>query len=88
MDELSPRCAEIFREVSGLENSSTHHDWSHERLLNEPFDALDIDSLTLLEFVMNVESAFDVELNEEDVNRCKKGADLVTLVAAARNGSN
>jgi acyl carrier protein len=81
-------CAEIFKEVSGFENSSIYFHWSDEQLLSEPFEKLGVDSLTLLEFVMKVESAYDVELNEEDVNRCKSVGDLVALVAAARNASN
>jgi acyl carrier protein len=85
-DSLSAECAQTFREVSGLENSSEHCGWSDERLLAEPLGALGIDSLTLLEFVMRVETDYDVELDEEEVNRCKNVADLVALVAAARNG--
>lgn len=85
---LNAGCAEIFREVSGLDNSSAHYGWSDERLLGEPFEALDVDSLTLLEFVMKVENTYDVELDEEAVNRCKNVGDLVALVAAARNGAN
>lgn len=75
----------MFREVSGLSNSSTHFNWSDERLLAEPWEALGIDSLTILEFVMGVEDAYDVQLDEEDVNLCKNVGDLVDLVVAARN---
>jgi len=89
MDEaLRAGCAEIFKEITGLENSSTHFSWTDEKLLGEPLEALGVDSLTLLEFVMAVENTYDVELDEEDVNRCKNVGDLVALVAAARNGSN
>jgi acyl carrier protein len=85
---VSAGCAEIFRELCGLNNSSQHFVWSDERLLNEPIETFDIESLTLLSIVLEIESAFDVELDEEDVNRCKNVGDLVALVAAARNGSN
>ena len=89
MDEaLRGGCAEIFRQVSGLDNSKVHFGWSDEKLLGEPLGSFDADSLTLLEFVMEVETAYNVELNEEEVNRCKNVADLVALVATARNGSN
>ena len=89
MDEaLRAGCAEIFTEITGLENSSTHFSWTDDKLLGEPLEALGVDSLTLLEFVMAVENAYDVELDEEDVNRCTNVGDLVALVAAARNGSN
>ena len=71
-----------------LENSSTHFSWTDEKLLGEPLEALGVDSLTLLEFVMAVENTYDVELDEEDVNRCENVGDLVALVAAARNGPN
>jgi hypothetical protein len=37
----------------------------------EPLETFDADSLTLLEFIMEVESAYDVELNEADVNACR-----------------
>jgi acyl carrier protein len=89
MDEaLRTGCATLFRQISGFEHSSIHFNWSDERLCTEPLDKLGVDSLTLLEFVMEVENAYDVILDEEDVNRCKNVGDLVALVAAARNGSN
>ena len=89
IDALHVSCAKIFREVTGLGDSSEHFGWSDERLLNEPLEALDlVDSLTLLMFVMKVEEEFDIELDEDDVNRCTNVPDLVALVAAARNGSN
>ena len=89
MDEaLRASCAQIFRQVSGLGDSKTHFGWNDEKLLSEQLDARDVDSLTLLEFVMEVENAYNVELNEEQVNRCKSVADLVMLVATARNGAN
>ena len=87
-DALNAPCAAIFREVSGLEDSEVHFDWSDERLLNEPLEALGVDSLTLLEFVMRVETTYDVELSEEAVNRCNNVADLVALIAAARDGQS
>jgi acyl carrier protein len=86
-EPLAAGCARIFRDVANLKNSKTHHDWSDERLLHEPLDALQVDSLTLLEYVMAVEEAFNVELDEDDVNACENVDDLVKLVAAAKNGS-
>ena len=32
---LNAGCAEIFREVSGLDNSSAHYGWSDERSLSK-----------------------------------------------------
>jgi acyl carrier protein len=74
--------------VSGLADSSTYFKWSDERLLIEPLEAFGIDSLTLLEFAVEVENAYNVALEEEDVNLCNNVGDLVSLVAAARNGTN
>ncbi len=54
------------------EKFQEHFGWSDEPLLKEPLEALDVDSLTLLEFVMAVETAYDVELDEDDVNSCGK----------------
>jgi len=87
LETLATVCARIFRDVAGLEDSSEHCGWSDERLLKEPLEALEVDSLTLLEFVMAVETAYDVELDEGDVNRCANVGDLVRLVLVARNGS-
>lgn len=36
---------------------------------------------------MEVENHYNVELNEEQVNRCKSVGDLVALVVTARNGT-
>ena len=86
-ESVAAGCARIFRDIADLKNSKTHFAWSDERLLQEPLEALQVDSLTLLEYVMAVEEAYAVELDEDDVNRCENVDDLVQLVTAARNGS-
>jgi acyl carrier protein len=86
-DSLRTECAHMFRDVSRLSNSSTHFGWSDEKLLAEPWKALGIDSLTILEFVMEIENAYDVQLDEEDVNLCNNVGELIDLVVAARNGT-
>jgi len=53
----------------------------------EPLEAFQVDSLTLLEFVMAVEEEFNVEIDEDEVNACTNVGDLVRLVTAARDGS-
>jgi acyl carrier protein len=80
-------CARIFRHVADLKYSQAHFTWSDERLLQEPLEALQVDSLTLLEFVMAVEEEFNVEIDEDEVNACTNVGDLVRLVTAARDGS-
>jgi acyl carrier protein len=88
VESLEAGCARIFRDLADLNNSPTHGGWSDERLLQEPLAALQVDSLTLLEYIMAVEEAFNVELDEDEVNACENVGDLVRLVAAVRNGSN
>jgi acyl carrier protein len=58
--------------------------WDDAKLLAEPLEALDVDSLTLLDFVMRVESAYDVELDEAEVNSCRTVGELAALVTAAQ----
>jgi acyl carrier protein len=86
-ESIAAGCARIFRDVACLDNSSEHYGWSDYQVLQEPLEELEIDSLTLLEFVMAVEEAYAVELDEDDVNLCKNVNDLVQLVTAARNDS-
>jgi acyl carrier protein len=77
-------CARIFRDVVGLTNSTSVASWDDARLLEEPFEVFDIDSLTLLDFVMKLEDAYNIELDEAEVNACQTIGDLAALVAAAK----
>ena len=87
--DLSPEairgnCARIFREMVGLAHTVPVSTWDDARLLVEPMEALDVDSLTLLEFIMQVESDHDVELDEAAVNACRNIAELAALVTTAK----
>jgi acyl carrier protein len=75
-DSIDQGCAQIFRGVIGLA------DWDDARLLAEPLEAINVDSLTLLEFVMNVEVAYGVELDEAVVSRCRTIGEVAAIVAA------
>ena len=77
-------CARIFRDVVGIAHSVPVRSWDDSRLLAEPLEAIDVDSLTLLDFVMRVESAYDVELDEAEVNSCRTLGELAALVTAAK----
>jgi acyl carrier protein len=79
-DAIEQGCAQIFRGVLGLAHPM--HAWDDERLLAEPLAAIDVDSLSLLDFVMQVEEAFGIELNEVAVNNCRTVGELVAIVAA------
>jgi acyl carrier protein len=84
MDEtVEQRCVQLFREIVGLQNPGLVSSWDDSRLLAEPLEAIDIDSLSRLEFIMRVESTYGVELDEAEVNACRTIGELATLVADA-----
>jgi acyl carrier protein len=84
MDEtFEQRCVHIFREIAGLQYAGLISGWSDSRLLAEPLAAMNIDSLTRLEFIMKVESAFNVELDEAAVNACGTISEFAALLSAA-----
>ena len=57
---------------------------SDDDILSAPIKSLDIDSLDTMEFVLAVEERFNIELNEEAVNRCRNLRELAALAEAAR----
>jgi Phosphopantetheine attachment site len=81
---IQKNCARIFREMVGLAHTVPVSSWEDARLLVEPMEALDVDSLTLLEFIMEIESDYDVELDEAAVNACRNLSELAALVTAAK----
>jgi acyl carrier protein len=82
-ETVEQRCAHIFREIVGLQNPGLLSDWDDGRVLTEPLEAIDIDSLSRLDFIMRVESAYGIELDEADVNACRTIGELAKLVTAA-----
>ena len=83
-DSIKQHCAHLFREAIGDAHTVPVTSWDDAKLLTEPLEALDVDSLTLLDFVMRVESAYDVELDEAEVNSCRTVGELAALVTAAQ----
>jgi acyl carrier protein len=82
MDEIVERnCVRIFREIVGLQYHHLISGWSDDQVLAEPLEAMNIDSLTRLEFIMRVESACNVELDEAAVNACGTVREFAALVA-------
>jgi len=82
-DETATTCVEIFRRTTGLDNT-TRASMSDEDILSAPIDSFGIDSLETMEFIMAVEERFNIELNEEAVNRCYNLGELAALAEAAR----
>ena len=83
-DAVAKDCAAIFRDLSGLSHAPAVSRMSDGELLAQPMESFEIDSLTVMEFVMAVEDRFGVELNELAVTRCRTIGDLAGLVRQAR----
>ena len=83
-DETAAACVEIFRRTTGLDVSKRGVEMSDSDVLSAPIDSFDIDSLETMEFIMAVEERFNIELNEEAVNRCRNLRELAALAEAAR----
>ncbi len=84
LNSIEQRCVSIFRNLVGLAHPVPISSWDDTRLLQSPLESIEVDSLTLLDFVMQIESAYDVELDEASVNSCRTIGELAALVAAAR----
>ena len=84
LDPIEQHCVNIFRNVVGITHSVPVFSWDDARLLRSPLESIDVDSLTLLDFVMQVESVYDIELDEAAVNACRTIRELAALVAAAQ----
>jgi acyl carrier protein len=80
-DSIEQGCLRIFREMMGLAHIINVEKWGDARLLVEPLDAIDVDSLTLLEFVMQIEDAYGVDLDEAAVDSCDTISELSAIIA-------
>ncbi len=83
-DEIALACAAAFRELNGLANTPGARSLSDAALISRPMQELDVDSLSIMEFVMTVEDRFGVELDELAVNHCQTIGDLAALIRQAR----
>jgi acyl carrier protein len=59
------------------------NDTSDDKLLATEISDLQFDSLEKMELIMEIEDAFGVLLDEQDVLGCRKVADLVSVVKSA-----
>ena len=83
-DDTARICVEIFHTLTGFKNTPRGIAMSDDDILSAPIKSLDIDSLDTMEFVLAVEERFNIELNEEAVNRCRNLRELAALAEAAR----
>lgn len=79
-DAVDIACVELFRDAVGLRNTPRGHAMDDAALLKASFSDFEMDSLAVMEFVMFVEERFDVELDEQAVNRCRSLAEFSALV--------
>ena len=56
-------------------------------VLGARIDALDLDSLTKLELVLELEDTFSLSLSETKIAACRTIGDLMDLVAGAAGGT-
>jgi acyl carrier protein len=84
IDETARDCIAIFRDITGLNHTRSGSSVSDEQILNDPIDSFDVDSLTTMEYIMMLEDRFNLELDEQAVNRCSNIAELAALVSAGR----
>jgi acyl carrier protein len=57
-------------------------------LLTTPLDDLGIDSLSMLELVMNVEECYDIRIDESALDECVTLKDVVVLVTKTISATN
>lgn len=58
-----------------------------EPVMNKNFDELDIDSLSFLELITDVEAYFEIEINDAEVDNIKNGNDLVSAIDRTLHGN-
>lgn len=59
-----------------------------DKLLTTPLDELGIDSLSMLEVVMNVEECYDIRVDEFALDECVTFKDVVALVTKTISAMN
>jgi acyl carrier protein len=82
-ETVEHRCVRIVRDIMDLQSPGLMSAWDDERLLAEPLEAIDMDSVSRLDFIMRVENAYNIELDEAAVGACRSIRELAALVAAA-----
>ena len=79
-EKIGAECAAIFRKLTALGDSKHGHSLSDQDLLTQPFETLEIDSLSIMEYVMAIEDRFEVVLDEVAVQQCQTIGELAALV--------
>ena len=74
--------------VDELCKHSVSNKLSRDMLLTTRFDDLGIDSLAMLEGVMNIEERFDIRIDEAALDKCVNLKDVVALVTETISAMN
>lgn len=79
MSDVASRTAEIVRRLISARPDGDDRS-TDEEMMNLRLADLEFDSLEKMGLIMELEDAFDVALDEEDILACERVADLVTLI--------
>ncbi|SOC21190.1 acyl carrier protein [Rhodobacter sp. JA431] len=83
-DEIAAQIASmVAKRLDASKDTANNGD-----LINASIDFLDLDSLDHLEVIMEVEDAYEVELDEERVMACDTIAEIAALVREATSDVN
>ena len=78
-EEIRTDLADIVNEVAGIPADDVQLDKSFT-------DDLDVDSLSMVEVVVEAEEKFDVKIPDEEVKNLKTVGDAVAFIERAQNG--
>lgn len=79
-ERIRAECAAIFRELPVLGDEAEGNPLSDHDLLIRPFESFELDSLSVMQYIMAIEDRFDVALDEVAVKQCQTIAELAELV--------
>lgn len=79
-EKIGAECAAIFRKLTAIGHTAEGHALSDHDLLTRPFESFEVDSLSVMEYIMAIEDRFDVVLDEVAVQQCQTIAQLAELV--------
>jgi acyl carrier protein len=74
--------------VDEIRKQAVDNKLDRDMLLITPLNKLGIDSLSMLEVVMNVEECYDIRIDESALDECVTLKDVVALVTKAISAMN
>jgi acyl carrier protein len=74
--------------VDEIRKQAVGNELESEALLATPLEALDIDSLSMLEVVMNIEERYDIRIDESALDECSTLKEVAALVRKTISATN